>query len=198
MLVSSEQPLDAIADLTPAQRQAVTTTSGMVCVLAAAGTGKTRVLTRRALYRIASGTAKAEHVLAITFTRKAAGELKERLGVAGTGPGSITAGTFHSIAASQLRRWWADRRTPEPALLERKGRLLDELLDARRALEGVGVADLASHIEWAKARDISPASFAEEASRVGASFPPAPMPSPLFTPATKTRSAGAASSTSTT
>ena len=171
MLVSSEQPLDAIADLTPAQRQAVTTTSGMVCVLAAAGTGKTRVLTRRAVYRIASGTAKAEHVLAITFTRKAAGELKERLGVAGTGPGSITAGTFHSIAASQLRRWWADRRTPEPALLERKGRLLDELLDARRALEGVGVADLASHIEWAKARDISPASFAEEASRVGRELP---------------------------
>jgi DNA helicase-2/ATP-dependent DNA helicase PcrA len=171
MLVSLEQHLEALADLTPSQRQAVTTTSGMVCVLAAAGTGKTRVLTRRALYRVATGTAKAEHVLAITFTRKAAGELKERLGVAGTGPGGVSAGTFHSIANSQLRRWWADRRTPEPVLLERKARLLDELLDARRALDGVSAADLASHIEWAKARDISPASFAEEASRAGRELP---------------------------
>ncbi|HYA45261.1 MAG TPA: ATP-dependent helicase, partial [Acidimicrobiales bacterium] len=162
--------------MTASQLAAVTTPSLAVCVLAAAGAGKTRVLTLRAWYRVASGTAKADHVLAITFTRKAAGELKERLARLGLGAGSlrsdstrpagpgVTAGTFHAVAASQLRRWWADRRAPQPALLERKSRLLGELLPGRPGLGGVCVADLASLIEWAKARGVSPARFAEAAT----------------------------------
>jgi len=148
----------AFDDLTPCQQQAVSTPSATVCVLAAAGAGKTRVLTRRVAFRVASGTATAEHVLAITFTRKAAGELRQRLTGLGL-PQAVMAGTFHSLAIGQLRRWWADRRTPEPVLLERKGRLLAELAGARRPLAGVSMADLAGAIEWAKARLVSPAAF---------------------------------------
>jgi ATP-dependent DNA helicase UvrD/PcrA len=152
----------SVDDLTPAQQRAVTTPAHTVCVLAAAGAGKTRVLTRRVAYRIASGEARPEHVLAITFTRKAAGELRQRLGSLGFDK-PVSAGTFHSVALSQLRRWWADRRTPEPNLLERKGRLLAELVAERPALAGTDLSELAGHIEWAKARLVTPASFAAAA-----------------------------------
>ena len=156
-----------LADLTPSQHQAVTASSPTVCVLASAGAGKTRVLTRRIGYRAATGTADPSHVLAITFTRKAAGELRERLNQLGL-VRPVTAGTFHSLAVSQLRRWWADRRAPEPAVLDRKGRLVAELVAGRPGLQDVGVGELASQLEWAKARLVEPAAFAaaaEEARR---------------------------------
>ena len=158
---------ELLADLTPSQRQAVTASSPTVCVLASAGAGKTRVLTRRIGYRAATGTADPSHVLAITFTRKAAGELRERLNQLGL-VRPVTAGTFHSLAVSQLRRWWADRRAPEPAVLDRKGRLVAELVAGRPGLQDVGVGELASQLEWAKARLVEPAAFAaaaEEARR---------------------------------
>jgi superfamily I DNA/RNA helicase len=151
-------PEQLLGDLTPSQHLAVTTSSATVCVLASAGAGKTRVLTRRVGYRIACGTAKAEHVVAITFTRKAADELRQRLSDIGL-PTPVTAGTFHSLAFSQLRRWWADRRTPEPALLKRKGRLLAELVVGRPGLQDVDIGQLASLVEWAKARHVQPDDF---------------------------------------
>ena len=163
-------PADLLADLTPSQHQAVTAASATVCVLASAGAGKTRVLTRRIGYRVATGAAEPEHVLAITFTRKAAGELRERLNQLGLAR-PVTAGTFHSLALSQLRRWWADRRTPEPALLERKGRLLGELVAGRPGLQDVGVGELASQIEWAKARLVEPAAFAAAAREARRELP---------------------------
>ncbi len=152
-------PDELLSDLTPSQCLAVTSTSATVCVIASAGAGKTRVLTRRIGYRAACGSAKPEHMLAITFTRKAAGELRERLGHLGLAK-PVMAGTFHSLAVNQLRRWWADRRAPEPALLERKGRLIAELVTGRPGLEDAGVGELAAHLEWAKARLIEPACFA--------------------------------------
>jgi superfamily I DNA/RNA helicase len=148
-----------VADLTPSQHQAVTAASPTVCVLASAGAGKTRVLISRIGYRAASGTADPGHTLAITFTRRAAGELRDRLGQLGLAS-PVTAGTFHSLAVSQLRRWWADRRAPEPALLERKGRLIAELVAERPGLNDVGVGELASQLEWAKARLVEPGAFA--------------------------------------
>ncbi|NBS29001.1 MAG: ATP-dependent helicase, partial [Actinobacteria bacterium] len=72
-------PRDLLADLDADQRQAVTTESRLVAVIAGAGSGKTRVLTRRIAYRIATDTADPRHTLALTFTREAAGELRRRL-----------------------------------------------------------------------------------------------------------------------
>jgi DNA helicase-2/ATP-dependent DNA helicase PcrA len=159
-----------LADLTSSQQQAVTTPSATVCVLASAGAGKTRVLTRRVGYRVAVGTATPEHTLAITFTRKASGELHERLvGLGLAAP--VMRGTFHSLARSQLRRWWADRGAPEPALLARKGRLLAELVAGRPGLADASIADLASQVEWAKARLVEPASFAAAAQQAGRELP---------------------------
>jgi DNA helicase-2/ATP-dependent DNA helicase PcrA len=170
MPVTSAGSSQLLADLTPSQSRAVTASCATVCVLASAGAGKTRVLTRRVAYRVATGTAQAEHVLAITFTRKAAGELRERLMGLGLGQ-AVTAGTFHSLALSQLRRWWADRRTPEPALVLRKGRLLAELACGRPGLADVSAGDLASHVEWAKARLVSPATFAAAAIQAQRELP---------------------------
>jgi DNA helicase-2/ATP-dependent DNA helicase PcrA len=167
------RPLSAaelLAGLTPAQERAVTATSATVCVLASAGAGKTRVLTRRIGYRAVCGTADPSHVLAITFTRKAAGELRERLGALGLAR-PVMAATFHSLAATQLRRWWADRRTPEPALLDRKGRLISELVAGRPGLQDARVGELASQLEWAKARLVEPASFAAAAREAHRELP---------------------------
>jgi superfamily I DNA/RNA helicase len=156
-------PEELVADLTPAQHQAVTAPSPTVCVLASAGAGKTRVLIRRIGYRATSGSADPGHMLSITFTRKAAGELRDRLGQLGLAS-PVTAGTFHALALSQLRRWWADRRSPEPALLERKGRLIAELVAERPGLKDAGIGELAGQLEWAKARLVEPGAFAAAAS----------------------------------
>ena len=80
-------------------------------------------------------------------------------------------GTFHSLARGQLRRWWADRGAPEPALLARKGRLIAELVSGRPGLEDVSIADLAGQVEWAKARLVAPASFAAAAQQAGRELP---------------------------
>jgi DNA helicase-2/ATP-dependent DNA helicase PcrA len=171
MLVTSGRgTLELLGDLTASQRRAVGTPSTTVCVLASAGAGKTRVLTRRIGYRVMSSSADANHVLAITFTRKAAGELRIRLAGLGLAD-AVTAGTFHSIALSQLRRWWADRRTPEPALLQSKTRLLAELTASRPGLQTVGMGELAGQVEWAKARLVGPASFADAARQARRELP---------------------------
>ncbi|HET9061320.1 MAG TPA: ATP-dependent helicase, partial [Acidimicrobiales bacterium] len=157
------------ADLTGEQARAVTTPARTVCVLAAAGAGKTRVLTRRIAYRIAAGTATPEHVLAITFTRKAAGELRDRLVTSG-GAGVAT-GTFHSLSLAQLRRYWSDRHVPAPVLIESKLRLLGEIVAGRPGLRDVALADLASEIEWAKARSLAPEELATSAIALGRQLP---------------------------
>ena len=151
-------PEELLDGLTAAQRAAVVSESAPLCILASAGAGKTRVLTRRIAYRARVGTSDARHTLALTFTRKAAGELQHRLKGLGLRE-QVTAGTFHSMASAQLQRWWADRRQTAPVLLDRKGRLLAQLASSRPGLGGVAVLDLATHIEWAKARMIEPDAF---------------------------------------
>ena len=163
---------DALLEgLDPAQRQAVTSDAAPLCILAGAGSGKTRVLTRRIAWRVAQGTADPRHVLALTFTRKAAGELGNRLTTLGVRE-QVAAGTFHAIAYAQLRRRWADRGERPPALLERKARLLTGLLAGHRRA-GVQPADVASEIEWAKARMVGSAHYEAEATAAGRK-PPLP------------------------
>jgi DNA helicase II / ATP-dependent DNA helicase PcrA len=159
-----------LSDLTPAQRRAVTSEASPLCVLAGAGAGKTRVLTRRVAYRVTAGTADPARVLALTFTRKAAGELVSRLRATGLRD-HITAGTFHAVATTQLRRWWADRGQTAPTLLDRKARVLGPLTGARPALAGIPVAELAGHIEWAKARLVAPGELGPAAAAAGRALP---------------------------
>jgi len=151
--------------LNEAQRRAVTTDAAPLCILAGAGSGKTRVLTRRIAWRVAQETADPRHVLALTFTRKAAGELSARLSALGVRD-QVAAGTFHAIAYAQLRRRWADRGQRPPALVDRKVRLLAPLLAGHRSA-GVQPADVASEIEWAKARLVGPAHYEAEAAAAG-------------------------------
>src|SRR3954454_14842703 len=123
------------SDLNPEQRRAVVTEASPLCILAGAGSGKTRVLTRRIAHRVATGAAEPDRVLALTFTRKAAGELNGRLRALSV-PGRPTAGTFHAVAYAQLRRRWADRDEREPALLDRKGMILGRLMRGSKAQPG--------------------------------------------------------------
>ncbi|MBV9412595.1 MAG: ATP-dependent helicase, partial [Acidimicrobiia bacterium] len=151
--------------LNDAQRRAVTTDTAPLCILAGAGSGKTRVLTRRIAWRIARGDADAQHVLALTFTRKAAGELSNRLSALGVRD-RVATGTFHAIAYAQLRRRWADRGERPPTLVDRKVRLLAPLLSGHRSA-AVQPADVAAEIEWAKARFVGPTHYEQEAAAAG-------------------------------
>ena len=104
-------PEALLEGLDDAQRAAVTSTAMPLVVLAPAGSGKTRVLTRRIAHRVATGAADPRHVLALTFTRKAAGELDDRLRRLGL-RGDATTGTFHAVAWGTLRTRWADQGRP--------------------------------------------------------------------------------------
>jgi len=157
--------------LNEAQRQAVTSEAAPLVILAGAGSGKTRVLTRRIAYRCVTEAADPRHVVALTFTRKAAGELGNRLRTLGLRD-RIVAGTFHAVAYAQLRRSWSDRRVQAPALLERKGQILGRLLGRG---SGVKAVDVAGEIEWAKARMVSPADYPREAAAARRRPPVAPQ-----------------------
>ncbi|HWH35790.1 MAG TPA: ATP-dependent DNA helicase UvrD2 [Acidimicrobiales bacterium] len=170
-------PAALLHGLTERQAEAVASPGAPLCILAGAGSGKTRVLTRRIAYRVAAGTAEARHVLALTFTRKAASELGRRLEALGVHD-RVSAGTFHSVAYAQLRQWWADNGRPAPSLLERKAGMLARLQGPPSARPGTrGRAqpgDLAAEIEWAKARMIAPRDYAGEAAQAGREPPLAP------------------------
>src|SRR5437773_5218839 len=97
----SEESEELLHDLNPAQRAAVTSEAAPLVVLAGAGSGKTRVVTRRIAYRCITGSADAQRVLALTCTRKASGELRDRLQRLGLRD-RVTAGTFHAVAYAQL------------------------------------------------------------------------------------------------
>jgi DNA helicase-2/ATP-dependent DNA helicase PcrA len=153
-------------DLDPLQYEAVTSDAAPLAIIAPAGSGKTRVLTRRIAYGAREGRLTARHVLAVTFTRKAAGELVSRIGRLGV-DGRITSGTFHAIALAQLRRHATERNREAPRVLDRKARLLGPIVRGKGAASAVAVADVAAEIEWAKARLISPDAYAEAAEASG-------------------------------
>ncbi len=154
------------------QRAAVVSDAAPLAVLAGAGAGKTRVLTRRIAWRAATGRLDAAHVLAVTFTRRAAGELRDRLARLAVHP-RVTAGTLHALCLAQLRARAAERGRAAPNLLERKARLLVPLVLARGAEARVVASELAGEIEWAKARLVPPDGY-EAAVALAGRTPPRP------------------------
>ncbi len=182
-----------LAGLSTSQRAAVTSESAPLCVLASAGAGKTRVLTRRIAYRARRGTGDPTHTVAVTFTRKAAGELQHRLRQLGLRE-QVAAGTFHSLASAQLHRWWSDRGQQPPVLLERKGRLLAPLAAARRGLAHASVADLAGTSSGPEPAWSRPSSSRPRSEPKGGAFRPASRRPiwPACTPATSTKSGAGA------
>jgi DNA helicase-2/ATP-dependent DNA helicase PcrA len=172
-------PESVLAALDPEQRQVALATRGPVCVLAGAGTGKTRAIAHRIAYAALTGVVDPGHVLALTFTTRAAGELRARVHqLAGRGAGldRVQARTFHSAALRQLSHFWP--RTVggrPPAVLDSKVTLLAEV--ARRQRAGTSPAelrDLAAEIEWAKVLGVPPSDYPDEAARAGRAGPLAP------------------------
>ena len=149
---------DVLTDLDADQRRAVTTESRLVAVIAGAGSGKTRVLTRRIAYRIATDSADARHTLALTFTREAAGELRRRLRHIGLGE-RIEAGTFHSVALGLLRQRWADQGRPMPMVVDDRPRLVSAALNTPREQ----LDDILTEMSWASARGITADTYSSVA-----------------------------------
>lgn len=155
-----------LAGLDPEQRSAVTAPAGPVCILAGAGTGKTRAITSRIAHRALSGQISPRHVLAVTFTARAAAEMRHRLTLLGAQ--GVQARTFHAAALRQVRyfapRLLAGRAMPE--LLDSKVRLVT-LAAARVGLRADRAAarDLAGEIEWAKSSLVEPADYVVSAAR---------------------------------
>src|SRR5215218_7061543 len=120
-------PEGLLADLDPEQEAAVRATKGAVVIHAGAGSGKTRVISRRTAYAIATEVVPADQVLVVTFTDKAATEMVERLRVLGLP--AVTARTFHAHALSQLRHFWPARHggAPMPGILQDRGLLIYRL-----------------------------------------------------------------------
>ena len=148
------------------QRRAVVSDAAPLAVLAGAGAGKTRVLTRRIAWQAATGALDPGHTLAVTFTRRAAGELRDRLDRLAVRP-AVTAGTIHALALAQLRALAAERGRTFPALLERKARLLVPLTGRRGSDARVVASELAGEIEWAKARLVTAERYEEAVAEDG-------------------------------
>jgi ATP-dependent DNA helicase UvrD/PcrA len=168
-----------LAGLDAEQREVALAGRGPVCVLAGAGTGKTRAITHRIAYAAACGTVNPAHVLALTFTVRTAGELRGRLRQLGAG--QVRASTFHAAALRQLNYFWprvVGGRPPR--VIDAKAALIREA--AKRAqvrLDGAsgGLADAAAEIEWAKVTQVRPDGYARAATAAGRS--PAAGPASL-------------------
>jgi DNA helicase-2/ATP-dependent DNA helicase PcrA len=162
---------DILRDLDPAQREAVTMTTGPLCILAGAGSGKTRVIARRVAYALATGVIRPRDVLVVTFTDKAASEMRTRL--AGLGHPGVTAATFHAAALRQLRHFWPRIQGGDlPRVVESKIPILvpfvARLPGGYRFRE---VRDLAAEIEWAKAQRIRPDQYVARATALDRDTP---------------------------
>ncbi|MDP9330262.1 MAG: ATP-dependent helicase [Actinomycetota bacterium] len=152
-------PEPILDDLNPEQREAATLVRGPVAIVAGAGTGKTTTITRRIAYQVATGAFPPSAILAVTFTEKAARELKTRL--ASLGVERVEARTFHSAALSQLGRLWAAHTgEPLPQVLPSKAPLISSLANALPTPHKfMPRSELAGEIEWAKNRMIPPSRY---------------------------------------
>jgi DNA helicase-2/ATP-dependent DNA helicase PcrA len=156
-----------LAGLDPEQRAAVEAPVGPVCVLAGAGTGKTRAITHRIAYGVLTGATPPGQVLAVTFTARAAGELRDRL--RRLGAAGVQARTFHAAGLRQLGYFWPQVLGGDPPrLVERKLPLVARAAGRlRTSLAGPELRDAASEIEWAKATLVGPESYPVAAAAAG-------------------------------
>jgi len=158
-------PDAVLAALDPEQREVALAARGPVCVIAGAGTGKTRAIAHRVAYAVRAGLMNPGHVLAVTFTTRAAGELRGRLrgldGPAGSGLDRVVARTFHSAALRQLVHFWPHTVGGRPpAVLDSKVGLLAEAARAAGVrASGPELRDLATEIEWAKVMQVRPEDY---------------------------------------
>ncbi|MFF0904109.1 UNVERIFIED_CONTAM: ATP-dependent helicase [Kocuria sp. CPCC 205316] len=153
-----------LAGLDPEQREVATTLRGPVCVLAGAGTGKTRAITHRMAYGIATGVYTPQKVLALTFTARAANEMRNRL--RGLGAAGVQTRTFHAAALRQLQYFWPQAvGGPLPGLVEHKARLITEAAqNMRLSTDRAAVRDLAAEIERAKVSMLTPDTYPTRAA----------------------------------
>jgi DNA helicase-2/ATP-dependent DNA helicase PcrA len=159
-----------LAALDADQRAVAIATRGPVCVIAGAGTGKTRAITHRIAYAAAIGTMDPQKVLALTFTAKAAGEMRARLRTLGVP--TVAARTIHSAALKQLLYFWPSvfgGRTPD--LMTTKTGFLTEAINraglssSLRATNRELMRDIASEIEWAKVSQVTPVDYIDQVGR---------------------------------
>ncbi|MFE4993794.1 ATP-dependent DNA helicase UvrD2 [Streptomyces mirabilis] len=159
---------DAVLDgLDPEQREVATALHGPVCVLAGAGTGKTRAITHRIAYGVRAGILQPSSVLAVTFTNRAAGEMRGRLRQLGAG--GVQARTFHSAALRQLQYFWPKAVGGGlPRLIDRKIQLVADAASACRIrLDRGELRDVTAEIEWSKVTQTVPADYAAAAAKTG-------------------------------
>lgn len=166
--MSADKILDA---LDPEQREVATALHGPVCVLAGAGTGKTRAITHRIAYGVRVGAFNPQSVLAVTFTARAAGEMRTRLRQLGAD--GVQARTFHAAALRQLSFFWPQVVGGQvPSLLEAKAPLVARAArSAGLTLDRLAVRDLASEIEWAKVSLVAPEDYARVTAERGRPAP---------------------------
>lgn len=159
------EPDELLDRLDPEQREVATTFGGPVAVIAGAGTGKTRAITHRIAYAVATGTYAPGAVLAVTFTTRAAGEMRGRLQQLGIP--AVQARTFHSAALRQAQYFWPKAyRSDLPPVIDNRMRLVAEAATRLRlATEQAGLRDLVSEIAWAKVSNIGPQDYPDLAQR---------------------------------
>jgi DNA helicase-2/ATP-dependent DNA helicase PcrA len=157
-------PLDGLDD---EQRAVAESLHGPVVVLAGAGTGKTRAITHRIAHGVTTGAHDPRRTLAVTFTTRAAGEMRGRLRALGVE--AVQVRTFHAAALRQLRYFWPRLSGGAfPELLPSKSRLVAEAASrCKLPTDTATVRDLASDLEWAKANFLSGERLAARATEIG-------------------------------
>jgi len=160
-----------LASLDPEQREVATALTGPVCVLAGAGTGKTRALTHRIAHGVHAGVYDPRTVLAVTFTARAAGEMRSRL--RDLGVPAVQARTFHAAALRQLQYFWPQAVGGDlPVLVEHKARLVAEAAARLRlSVDRAAVRDLSAEVEWAKVAMLVPERYPAAARAAGRGTP---------------------------
>ncbi|MFM8694952.1 MAG: UvrD-helicase domain-containing protein, partial [Actinomycetota bacterium] len=165
---------EILASLDPQQRSVATALKGPVCVIAGAGTGKTRAITHRLAYGVDIGVIDPKRVLALTFTARAAGEMRTRL--RSLGVASIAARTFHAAALKQLIYFWPETLGGRfPSLLTSKTGFLSEAMKRANILSSKKsslLRDLAGEIEWAKVLTLAPDQYLQGLSDYSRVFNP--------------------------